>query len=181
MALHPGHWGGERGPRMVWGLEPEPRELGVGFGLSLRGHLASGVFGRVALGLHLGGAVNEQRRPRAKGSECPAPTGKSSARGTSTLEPPVGEPTHPSHGRLTAHIGLLSRWGGPSTGPGGCGLLPTDFADPTTQPRGRPGLSYLLSLLFLSSSPSSLTKDHRKRPKYNKLLVSTRGPPQPPS
>lgn len=124
MALRPGHSGGERGPRMVWGLEPEPRELGVGFGLSLRGLLAPGVFGRVALGLHLGGAVNEQRRPRAKGSECPAPTGKSSARGTSTLEPPVREPTHLSHGRLTAHIGLLSRWGAQAQAREGAGFCP---------------------------------------------------------
>ena len=124
MALHPGHWGGERGPRMGWGLEPEPRELGVGFGLSLRGHLAPGVLGRVALGLHLGGAVNKQRHPRAKGSECPAPTGKSSARGTSTLEPPVGDPTHLSHGCLTAHVGLLSRWGAQAPGREIAGFYP---------------------------------------------------------
>lgn len=36
-----------------------------------------------------------------------------------------------------------------------------------------------LSLPFLPFSVSSLTKDHRKRPKYNKLLVSTWGPSCP--
>ena len=61
----------------------------------------------------------------------------------------------------------------------GNGLWPADPAA-LTQWSGQPGpFPALISLLSLSLF--SLTKDHRKRPKYNKLLVSTQDPSQPPS
>lgn len=66
-----------------------------------------------------------------------------------------------------------------STGPGGRSssflrLLKTPgSAGRSAEPPSR------LSLPSLPFSVSSLTKDHRKRPKYNKLLVSTWGPSCP--
>lgn len=42
----------------------------------------------------------------------------------------------------------------------------------TAPPRGGPGYLLVLTNTHLSCLSRSLTKDHRKRPKYNKLLVS---------
>lgn len=163
-----------------------------------QGTPSPGVFGRVVLGLHQG-TVNEHRCPRAESSEGPIPISRVSAQELSggrverwVRSPPIylsPPPTYFSHGHLTVHVRFLSQIRGLSANPGpsvstrlegrGRGLRPTDPAA-LSQWGGRPGpASWLSFLSFLSLF--SLTKDHRKRPKYNKLLVSTQDPSQPPS